>query len=475
MRSSPSVTALLFLLCAALSLAGCDSRPPAPKVEASPVGPVPAEPQRPGDPAKGYEALLDEPYLGCGAPYGALEKAGGLKSNALRIPDRPGRNAELPYFLTAFHTPQGVEVVGANCLACHGGTFDGKLVIGLGNENLDLTEDRSAAAESAGAYVEGEAEAAEWRRWADRVRATAPYEVIDTVGVNTAVSASLALIAHRDPDTMAWSQQPLLDPPPLPAAPVSVPPWWRLAKKNALYSSAEGRGDLARAMMLGAIYCAEDVAALRKIDAYAPDMRAYFASIPPPRWPFDIDRELAEQGRAVFEATCSRCHGTYGEKPSYPNLVVATAEIGTDPMLVKTGLPGSGDRYLGWFNRSFFGETARAAPADGYIAPPLDGVWITAPFLHNGSVPNIAVLLDSSKRPKYWTRSFTSAAADYDPETLGWKHTELPYGKDGARDGQERKKIYDTTRPGYSNAGHTFGDPLSEADRKAVLEYLKTL
>lgn len=467
--------ALIFLSCTFLALAGCDSRPPAPKVAASPVGQVPAEPQRPGDPAKGYQALLNEPYLGCGTPYNAFEKAGGLKSTALRISDRPGRNAELPYFLTAAHTPAGVEVVGPNCLACHGGTFDGKLVIGLGNENLDFTEDRSAAAETAGAYVEGEAEAAEWRRWADRVRATAPYEVIDTVGVNTAVSATLALIAHRDPESMAWSPQPLLDPPPLPPAPVSVPPWWRLAKKNALYSSTEGRGDLARAMMLGAIYCAEDVETLRKIDAYAPDIRAYFATIQPPRWPFHIDRELADQGREVFEATCSRCHGTYGDKPSYPNLVVATAEIGTDPVLARNGLPGAADRYLGWFNRSFFGEIARAAPADGYIAPPLDGVWITAPFLHNGSVPNIAVLLDSSKRPKYWTRSFTSAAADYDPESLGWKYTELPYGKSGAQDARERKKIYDTTRPGYSNAGHTFGDHLSDGDRKAVLEYVKTL
>jgi mono/diheme cytochrome c family protein len=475
MRSSPSVRTLLFLLCAILVLAGCDSRPPAPKVAASPVGPVPAEPQRPGDPGKGYQALLNEPYIGCGVPYAAFEKAGGLKTDALRIPDRPGRNGTLPYFMTAHRTAQGVELVSSNCLACHGGTFDGKLVIGLGNENLDFTEDRAAAIESTGTYVEGEAEAAEWRRWADRARAAAAYEVIDTVGVNTAISATLALIAHRDPKTMAWSREPLLDPPPLPPAPVSVPPWWRLAKKNALYSSTEGRGDLARAMMLGAIYCAEDVDTLKKIDAYAPDIRAYFASIQPPRWPFPLDRELADRGRTVFEATCARCHGTYGGQPSYPNLVVAKAEIGTDLALIDHALPGAADRYIRWFNSSWFGETARAAPAPGYIAPPLDGVWITAPFLHNGSVPNIAVLLDSTKRPKYWTRSFTSEAANYDPDHLGWKYTELPHGKDGATEAKERKKIYDTTRPGYSNAGHTFGDALSDGDRKAVLEYLKTL
>lgn len=463
----------IILLCVALLLGGCESPQNAAKVEYSPPGPVPAEPQRPGDPEKGYRALLNEPYLGCGMPYSAYQRIGG--TGAPRIPDRVGRNAELPYFLTAHRTPKGVEVVSVNCLACHGGLFDGKLIIGLGNENLDFTEDRSITAESAGAYVDTEAEAAEWRRWADRVRATAPYEITDTVGANPAINATLALIAHRDPNTMAWSPQPLMEPPPKQVAPVSVPPWWRLAKKNALYYNAEGRGDLARAMMLGAIYCAEDVATLREIDAYAPDIRAYFASITPPRWPFGINQELAEQGRAVFEATCSGCHGTYGERQSYPNLVIGAAEVGTDPALAQNAADGSTDRFILWFNRSFFGEIARAAPAPGYIAPPLDGIWVTAPYLHNGSVPNLAVLLDSAKRPQYWTRSYGSAAADYDSDTLGWRYTELPYGKAGAKDPKERKKIYDTRLPGYSNAGHTYGDRLSETERKAILEYLKTL
>ena len=52
---------------------------------------------------------------------------------------------------------------------------------------------------------------------------------------------------------------------------------------------------------------------------------------------------------------------------------------------------------------------------------------------------------------------------------------ELEGGKDAQRDAELRKLVYDTTLPGYGNQGHTFGDHLSDQDRRAVLEYLKTL
>lgn len=471
----PQTSSILALgAVTAFLLAACDSREQT-TVARSPVGPVASAPQRPGDPQKGYEALLNAPYMTCGMPYSIYKQTAAPPDSAAPIPDRPGRNAELPYNLTAYTTPRGVELVANNCLSCHAGFFDGKLVIGLGNENLDFTEDRTVAVESAGAYAEGEAEAAEWRRWADRIRAMAPYMITDTVGANPAIGTTLALMAHRDPETLAWSQRPLIEPPPKTAAPVSVPPWWRMAKKNALFYNTEGRGDLARAMMLGAILCADEVETVRKIDAYAPDIRAYLASLEPPPWPFALDIALAERGRAVFEQACARCHGTYGDHPSYPNLVSGLDEIGTDPVLARNAAGGSSDRFIAWFNRSFYGETARAAPAPGYIAPPLDGIWITAPYLHNGSVPTIESLLDSAKRPKYWTRSYASSAADYDPAALGWRYTELEPGKAGAEDSRERKKIYDTTLPGHSNAGHTFGDGLSGEERRAVLEYLKAL
>jgi hypothetical protein len=461
----------LLILGGAALLCGCPSEEAA--VSYSPTGVVPASPQRSGDPEKGYRALINEPYIRCGLPEAAYRKTVGPALPEQRLPGRDAGNAELPYALTRYRTAAGVDLIVSNCLTCHASYFNGRLVIGLGNEALDFTEDTSVRAEAAGAYVAGEAEAAEWRRWVEVLRVTAPYTVTDTVGVNPAISITLALLAHRDPQTLAWSDRPLMEPPPSTPAPASVPPWWRMGKKHALFYNTEGRGDHARIMMLGALLCADDLATVKAIDAYAPDIRAYLASLKPPKWPFGIDRPLAEKGRIVFNASCAGCHGTYGEQASYPNRVIDLEAIGTDPVMVRFAAGGDAERFMRWFNRSYYGELARSAPAMGYIAPPLDGVWATAPYLHNGSVPTLALLLDSGNRPVSWTRSFDST--DYDPKALGWRHQALSYGKAGAANRDERKRIYDTTLPGYSNAGHTFGDALTPDDRLAVLEYIKTL
>ena len=457
-------------------LPGCErtgensGQPVAPR---SPLGAVPPSFQRPGNPVRGYDAIINKPYITCGIPYSAYKKTAPSPDKSDLLSGRTGRNAELPYRNTAHTTKEGVELVTGNCLACHASHFNGQLIVGLGNESLDFTENRGDAAESAGAYVIGEAEAAEWRKWADRVHAIAPYTVTDTVGSNPAVNLTWALFAHRDPKTLAWSPKPLIEPPPTRVLPVSVPPWWRMKKKHAMFYDAAGRGDHAQLMILATTLCTDSVEEARAIDAYANDIRAYIAALEPPRWPFALDHALAEHGRQVFESMCAGCHGTYGEHWTYPNLVVGADEVGTDPEYAREGTSGSIDRFLIWLSQSFYGENSQLAPAPGYIAPPLDGIWATAPYLHNGSVPTLEALLNSSRRPKYWIRSFDSK--DYNPNTLGWNYTELPYGKQGAKERSERKKIYDTTLPGHSNQGHTFSDPLTDEERRAVLEYLKTL
>ncbi|WP_022950191.1 c-type cytochrome [Methylohalobius crimeensis] len=439
----------------------------------SSLGPIPPSPQRAGDPARGREALLNEPYITCGMPETAYRKIAPEPPPETLLAERRGRNAELPYYLTHYRTPDGVDLVVSNCLNCHAAFIADRFIIGLGNEQRDFTGDSRVSVESVGLYLSDPEEIEHWRRWADIITAVAPYMMTDTVGVNPAINLTLALMAHRDPVTLDWSAEPLMEPPPENPLPVSVPPWWRLAKKNALYNTSEGRGDHARAMMLGAILCANDVETLEKIDRYAPDIRAFFASIEPPSFPWSIDNELALEGQTVFETHCSACHGTYGENDRYPNLVVGLDVVGTDPLQARSATDGSSDRFIKWFNRSFFGRLSRAAPAPGYVPPPLDGIWATAPFLHNGSIPTLAALLDSRIRPTYWVRSFDRD--DYDPSTVGWRYRELSYGKPAARDETERKRLYDTTLPGYSNAGHTFGDDLTDRQRKALLEYLKTL
>jgi len=125
-------------------------------------------------------------------------------------------------------------------------------------------------------------------------------------------------------------------------------------------------------------------------------------------------------------------------------------------------------RFDDWFAASWYSKDTRIAPANGYMAPPLDGIWATGPFLHNGSVPTIELVLNSAERPTRWRHS---AAKQYDQRSLGWRFDAVEAVPAGA----DERQIYMTDRLGYGNGGHQFGDHLTDADRLAVLEYLKTL
>lgn len=447
---------------------------PAPRDGGSLIGPVPAYTQRPGDPQAGYEALVNRGYVGCGVPKAAFDMAFSATPAALKLSGRDALNVDLPYDFNAFVTTSSVTVVASNCLTCHASVFDGQVVMGLGDSLRDFTADPSQFAELAGLLVSNDpAERAEYEKWKTRIQTTAPFIREQVIGTNPADNLAAILFAHRDPNTLAWLDEPALEVPERTPLPVDVPPWWRMKKKNAMFYSAAGREDHARIMMTASVLCVDTVEEAQSIDAYFPDVRAYIASLEPPAYPRAIDQQKAAEGKTYFETYCTRCHGTYGEgNESYPNLVVTLEEAGTDPMLA-AGTAQLAERFVQWFEASFYGEIASLIPAEGYLAPPLDGVWITAPYLHNGSVPDLETLLDSTSRPTYWTRTFDDA--DYDYDRLGWTWTESPRGHRDIPNPADRPRVYDTTLPGHGNGGHEFGDVLTAPQRAAVIEYLKTL
>lgn len=105
-----------------------------------------------------------------------------------------------------------------------------------------------------------------------------------------------------------------------------------------------------------------------------------------------------------------------------------------------------------------------------YKARPLNGIWAVSPYLHNGSVPNLYELLSPKDRPDtFWT-----ASKEFDPVKVGHDYSKLEGGY-----------LYDVSKPGNSNKGHEFkdgplgngviGPALSDEDRWAVIEYLKSL
>ncbi len=109
------------------------------------------------------------------------------------------------------------------------------------------------------------------------------------------------------------------------------------------------------------------------------------------------------------------------------------------------------------------------APLLAYKARPLDGIWATAPYLHNGSVPTLYdLLLPAAQRPK----SFMLGTRDYDPVKVGYVTTAAAKGNRFVYQTEAGGKPID----GNSNVGHDYGAAkMSDADRWAMVEYLKTL
>jgi len=426
---------------------------------------IPSSPQRPGNASDGRDYLVTGDYVSSGIPYNIFTLVNGTDpSNQL---NRSGDNSNISYSFTAVDAPNGVRVVAANCLQCHAQELNGELIMGLGNSLADFTTDQSSGISLldlavTSTYGNPSPEWTAYQPFRQAVTATGPYIVSEKIGANPADKLATVLAAYRDGESLEWQQQTNW---PLETSviPSDVPAWWLLKKKNAMFATASGKGDFARIMMASGLLTLEDKTQAESIDSHFDDVLAYLLSLTAPAYSGNINTTMAGRGEKVFKANCASCHG-YEEY--YPNLLVDLDVVGTDPALAE--VQQSNAQFTNWYNNSWFASAPNAAlmdPEYGYLAPPLDGVWATAPYLHNASVPNLETLLNSSARPTYWTRSGSSS--DYDMEAVGWSYTEStsPGGK----------WTFDTTLPGYGNQGHTFGDALSDEERTALIEYLKTL
>jgi mono/diheme cytochrome c family protein len=430
--------------------------------------PIPPSTQRPGDAKEGYKYLTTGDYLRSGIPLSYFKM--GFGKSTINYLNRDGNNKDVSYDYTVVNAPNGELVVAPNCLQCHAQVFDGKLIIGLGNSTIDFSHGQKLDpkhAEAAERLLKNldpkKYEAAE--PFLRVVKGIGNQMYTRVRGVNTADRLAALLASHRDPKTFRWSDRALLSVPDE-VIPTDVPAWWMLKKKNAMFYNGFGRGDFSRFLMASNLLTVNDTSESREVDAHFNDVLAYINSIKPPAYPRPVNKILVKQGGILFVQNCSKCHGHYGNEGRYPNLLIPESEILTDSFLYKSNYQSS--QFVDWFNNSWFAmgdHPARLEPFDGYIAPPLDGVWITAPYLHNGSVPDLETLLNSKRRPAFWSRDFDNP--EYDYTKLGWKYS--------VRDSADGTTVYDTRLPGYGNYGHVYGDKLSPKERKAIIEYLKTL
>jgi mono/diheme cytochrome c family protein len=348
-----------------------------------------------------------------------------------------------------------------SCLACHQGQVEGRVIPGLPNSNYaleTLTEEVRLV----------------------KVKQRKPFGHMDmgslllplgtTNGTTNAVIFGVALMRHRDADLNIVQRPPRFD---LVHHDMDAPAWWHARRKTGLY--ADGFAPKGHRMLMQFLLVKENGP-----DRFAEweddfrDIEAWITDLEPPRWPGEIDAGLAERGRGVFAAHCASCHGTYGPDASYPERVVAIEEIGTDRVrfdsLTAKERNDLNDSWFGHHGRDAVSLRNRSSP-DGYVAPPLDGLWATAPYFHNGSVPSLWHVLHPAERPAVWRRTPTG----YDRSRVGLEITAaaaLPAGKLPAAD---RRGWFDTSKPGKSAAGHDFPDALDEGEKTALLEYLKTL
>ena len=338
------------------------------------------------------------------------------------------------------------------CMLCHGGRvpISGESKIGMPNTEIDMQtfyEDITKATGMSG-----------------------PFKLTfgQSRGRTNAFIFSLELLRRRNEDL-----SPRKDPVPMGDYmdyDLDPPAWWYLKKKSAIYADGGVKGDFTRAIMQFTMG-ESDGAKIRSWEPDFKDILAYLKSIEAPKYPLPIDSKLAAAGQQVFTKTCSGCHGTYGTEGKYPNKIVPLEVVGTDGLRLTKLTKEFRDYYKKtWFGRS--GEQGYEYPT-GYVAPPLDGVWASAPYFHNGSVPTLYGVLTAEARPKYFRR--IGGAKEYDAKDGGLKVEALkaPAPKDAP--GEARRRVVDTTIPGLGNQGHPFGFRLSEKEKRQVIEYLKTL
>lgn len=185
-------------------------------------------------------------------------------------------------------------------------------------------------------------------------------------------------------------------------------------------------------------------------------VREYVATLAPPAFPFEIDATQAARGELIYQADCAGCH------EAAQGAVSPGTEVGTDAEFLLMWSEPFRQALLTMDSPPF--DFTALVPSDGYVNKRLDGIWMRAPYLHNGSVPTLQhLLMAADDRPATFHRGSDIYLADQ----MGFEWNTGP-------DDSTLSSLFDTRIRGNSNAGHEYGVQLSAGDKLDLLEYLKT-
>jgi hypothetical protein len=197
-------------------------------------------------------------------------------------------------------------------------------------------------------------------------------------------------------------------------------------------------------------------------------VRQWTWTLKPPPYPYPVDQSLVARGAAIYGQQCGRCHADHRFRDGQRSgdrlgQVEDIDRIATDRHRLDSYTPAFAANQYALFPDSPY-RFKRFRKTRGYANHPLDGIWLRAPYLHNGSVPTLRALLDEpSRRPVSFYRGYDV----FDAQDVGFVSTVAQ------ADGRSFF-LYDTAIPGNSNSGHEYGTTLPGVDKAAVVEYLKT-
>ncbi len=255
--------------------------------------------------------------------------------------------------------------------------------------------------------------------------------------------------------------------------PADYPSIWRQRPRQGMRLHWDGNNpsveerNKSAALGAGVTPVTIDLARIRRIEEWLWDLK-------PPPYPKPVDQAKAARGKRVYTEYCADCHGmqedgTYlYDTGRFKRLgtVEPLADIGTDP-----GRLNSYSEMLALNQNTLYAgypwRFTHFRKTDGYANMPLDGLWLRAPYLHNGSVPTLRDLLEpAARRPVVFYRGY---------DVYDWKR--VGFVSDVPREKNRTFFRFDTREEGNANTGHEgeeYGTLLSPEDKDALVEYMKT-
>lgn len=351
-----------------------------------------------------------------------------------------------------------------NCFACHGGSVYGATYPGAPNNTFALESLTEAVRKTK----------IKQRKDMKHMDVGSLFMPLGTSnGTSNAVMFGVALMNFRDAELNVHPNR-------LPAAmthhDMDAPPWWHFSRKQQIY--IDGFAEKGHKGLMQFMLVREN--GPEKFKSWDSDFReiyAYLSELRPPKFPLAVDSVKAAGGKVVYHQHCAECHGAYSgsdakgryDSSDYPERLVAIDDVQTDRVRLDALTPEYRRAYgQSWF--ADFGGQNTIEVVNGYVAPPLDGIWASAPYFHNGSVPTLWHVLHPESRPKVWRR----VAMALDETRMGLVVEELDQAPSTGPK-SDRRWYFDTSITGKSASGHDYPNALNELEKEQLLEYLKTL